>query len=828
MDSFCLAGNLYVLMSHKESSGKDSFDNGGMKMTENKNRCVITGLGMVCAIGNSVDETWNNALKGVSGIKNTKTVDTEGCYATLAAEVHDNTLDECPHADEMDRVSKLCVKAAKEALTDAAYTITDDEKKRVSVIMGSCVGGVNSVEAYYRNGEKAEDVAKMPISAIANEVAYVYGADGIVTNIANACAAGTISIAYACDLIRAGKCDVAIAGGADAFASVPYAGFLSLHALAENGCSPFNHCDGITLGEGSGVLIVESYEHAVARGAKIYCEVLGSGVSSDAHHITAPREDGEGQMNAIRWGMKASGVDESEIGYINAHGTGTAKNDMAEFLSLHTIFDDKNDNLSVSSTKAMVGHCLGAAGSIEAVFSIKALTENIVPPTVGYSDEDIENLKEKAGKIDFRPNEPKEKELNTVMNNSFAFGGNNASIIFSKNAGNVELPKKEKVYITGLGVVAPCGNGVENYVEKFNADVRPESTSVASAVGSADYAACGLKMAFYRKLDKFSQLQAVSGMNAIQNAELTINDDNAKDIGIAVGTATGPLATICHFQKDLIEGGNVAGSAFKFPNTVYNAAGGYLSICSGIKGYNVTVTNGAQSGLSSIAYGVEVLRQGKSKIMLATGTDENCDTMTELYDKLGKVATEVDGAYSGMTGYVLGDGSTTLVLESESSVKEREVKPYAEVAGYGMSHEAVAFGELEGSEAALVEAVKLAADDAGMSLDDIDAIVGFGNGDVITDSLELDSYKKLFGDKLGELPIFTVKDTTGEGRAASASLSAAHAALILSDKYEVAGRAYKLDGGTMNRTTVDTKSLKNVLVTSYGLGGSYCAVIIKK
>ena len=253
-------------------------------MTENRNRCVITGLGMVCAIGNSVDETWNNALKGVSGIKNTKTVDTEGCYATLAAEVHDNTLDECPHADEMDRVSKLCVKAAKEALADAAYTIPEDEKKRVSVIMGSCVGGVNSVEAYYRNGEKAEDVTKMPISAIANEVAYIYGADGIVTNIANACAAGTISIAYACDLIRAGKCDVAIAGGADAFASVPYAGFLSLHALAENGCSPFNHCDGITLGEGSGVLIVESYEHAVARGAKIYCEVLGSGVSSDPHH----------------------------------------------------------------------------------------------------------------------------------------------------------------------------------------------------------------------------------------------------------------------------------------------------------------------------------------------------------------------------------------------------------------------------------------------------------------------------------------------------------------------------------------------------------------
>lgn len=798
-------------------------------MTENKNRCVITGLGMICAIGNNVEETWANALKGVSGIKNTTTVDTTGCYATLAAEVHDDTLDECAHSGEMDRVSKLCVKAVREALDDASYSISEAEAKRVSVIMGSCVGGVASIEQYYRNGEPAEDVTKMPISAIANQVAYVYGAGGIVTNIANACAAGTISIAYACDLIRSGKCDVAIAGGADAFASVPYAGFLSLHALAENGCSPFNHCDGITLGEGSGVLIVESYEHAVARGAKIYCEVLGSGISSDAHHITAPREDGEGQMNAIRRAIADSGLSESGIGYINAHGTGTAKNDMAEFLSLHTIFDDKNDDLSVSSTKAMVGHCLGAAGAIEAVFSVKALTENMVLPTVGYSKEDIEALAEKAGSIDFRPNEARAKELENVMSNSFAFGGNNASIIFSKKPGDVRVEEKpEKVYITGLGVVSTCGNGVENYVEKFNADARPESVAVSSAVGSGDYAECGLKMAFYRKLDKFSQLQAVSGMNAIRNAELTVTDDNAKDIGIVVGTAAGPLATICNFQKDLIEGGNAAGSAFRFPNTVYNAAGGYLSICSGIKGYNATVTNGAQSGLASIAYGCEIIRQNKGKVVLATGTDENCDVMTELYGKMNLVASEVKGAYTGTAGYVLGDGSTSLVLESGSSVKARGVKPYAEVAGYGMSHKSVAFGEIAGSGEALCEAVRLALDDAGMKAEELDAVVGFGNGDRTVDELEIRAYKNVFGAAFGDIPVFTVKDTTGEGRSASAALSAAHAALMLSGRYELAGRAYKEEKGAMVRTSVDTKALKNVLVTSYGVGGSYCAVIIKK
>ena len=319
-------------------------------MTNNNNRCVVTGLGLINAIGNNVNECWNNALNSVTGIKNTTTVDTKDCYATLAAEVNYKDLDSIPNTANLDRVTKLCIKATLEALDDAKLS-SFGGNTRVSVIMGSCVGGAVSIDHYYRNDKPASDVCKMPISAIASSVAEYVKAGGVVTNIANACAAGTISIAYACDLIRAGKADIVIAGGADAFASVPYSGFLALHALDSNPCSPFNKCSGITLGEGSGAVIVESYEHALKRNAKVYCEVLGSGVSSDAHHITAPREDGEGQMNAINWAIKASGVAKNEIGYINAHGTGTAKNDNAEFLSLHTIFDGSNNDLSVSLQK---------------------------------------------------------------------------------------------------------------------------------------------------------------------------------------------------------------------------------------------------------------------------------------------------------------------------------------------------------------------------------------------------------------------------------------------------------------------------------------------
>ncbi len=796
-------------------------------MTQNKFRCVVTGLGMLNAIGNSVEECWEGAKAGKSGIKAPKSVNTEGCYADLGAEVNCDELDATPYADEFDRVSKICVKAAGEAVRDAGLDMSRENATRVGVIMGSCVGGVVSIENYYRGTEDAAEITKMPISAIANSVARTYGAGGVVTNIANACAAGTISIAYACDLIRAGVGDVFIAGGADAFASVPYAGFISLHALDAQPCSPFNRCTGITLGEGSGALVIESYEHAIARGAKIYCEVLGSGVSSDAHHITAPRPDGEGQMNAIRRALENSGINPADIGYINAHGTGTAKNDEAEFLSLHTIFDETNDDLSVSSTKAMVGHCLGAAGAIEAVFAVKALTSDIVPPTIGYDEEGLERLKERAGKIDFRPNVAREKKMTHVMNNSFAFGGNNASIIFSKEAGDVTLPTEKKdIYVTGFGIVSPVGNGVDTYMDAVKNGTTPAEVSVASCVGADDYAACGLKMAFYRKLDKFSQLQAVSGMEALAHAGLTVTDENATDIGIVVGTSDGPISTVCDFQQDLVKRGNAAGSAFKFPNTVYNAAGGYLSICSGIKGYNVTVTNGTQSGLASVAYGMNIIRAGQEKIVLATGTDENSEIIDSLYHKLGHVSDTVHGAYAGKGGFVLGDGSVTLVLEEAESVKARGAKAYAKVAGYGMANANVKFGTVSGSDAALSEAITIACREAGIAVSDIDAVVGCGCGYAPVDEMELTAYKTVFGDALTSLPIYSVKDTVGECRAASAALSAVHASLLLAGEIPAEG-AYIMTESGMQKTAA-VKDAQYILVTSYAAGGAVCALILAR
>lgn len=789
-------------------------------------RCVVTGLGLISAIGNNVDECWANALAGKTGIDKVKSVDTTDCYANLGAEVDCDSLDDIEEAKNVDRVSKLCLKASAEAWEDAGLIVDEENAERIGVIMGSCVGGVISVENYINNGEKTEDINKMTIASIANHVANYIGAKGIVTNVGNACAAGAISIAYACELIRAGVADAFVVGGADAFAAVPFSGFLALHALSEEACSPFNHSNGITLGEGSGAIVVESYEHAVKRHARIYCDVLSAGISSDAHHITAPRPDGLGQMYAIRTAMEKSGLAEKDISYINAHGTGTPKNDEAEFLSIHTIFDDKNDDLTVSSTKAMVGHCLGAAGAIEAVFAIKALTENKIPPTIGYSDEDVAALSEKAGNIDFRPNDMRGKEMTSVMSNSFAFGGSNASVIFSKNEDGVsETETDGKIYITGMGIVSPVGNGVENYIEKVNERYEPDATSLEANVGKEDYDKYGVKMAFYRKLDKFSIMQVISGLEALASAGVEITEENAEQLGMIIGTGDGPLTTVYEFQENISANGTISGSAFNFPNTVYNAAGGYLSIKTGMRGYNVTVTNGAQSGMSSVCYAYNEIKQNRAKLMLATGTDENSRVMNKLYGQLGMIADNVGSAYSEGSGFVLSDGSTTVALSDGAYAESCGARKYAEVAGYGMTHENVPYGEVKGSDRGLSGAINAAVNMAGISLSDIDAVYGFANGRKEVDDIEKNVYGELFG---GKTPVHCIKEVTGEARAAASTLTVAHAALTLAGDITGNQKAYLVNRDSVEKIESDTTAYRYVLTTAYAVGGSYSAVVLKK
>lgn len=761
-------------------------------------RIVITGLGLICAVGGNADECFDNALAGKVGIKEVESVEHSKCYAHIGAEY---TKFATP--DGEDRASALCIKAAEEAVADSGLDVKKDAD-RVGVMIGSCVGGAVTIEKFYRDyvadPDKAsgDDVLKMPISAIANNVALRFGARGVIDNVANACAAGTMSVAMAADLIRSGKADVMIAGGSDPMSSLAYSGFHALHALDDEPCRPFNKSKGIALGEGAGILIVESYEHAKARGAKIYCEILGSGVSCDAHHITAPAPDGAGMQSAMTRAIENSGLNAGDIDYVNAHGTGTPLNDSSELGAMLRVFGN-DGGVSASSTKSMVGHCLGAAGSVEAVFCVKAIERGMVPPTVGYTDEDKAAMREKAGEFDFVPNEGKNRKVDYVQSNNYAFGGNNASIIYAKEGAARKLaqPSDDRVYVTGLGIVSPLGNTVEKYVEAVNsasaADKCENCGDFVSSVCADDFASVGIKLNFYRKLDKLSQMTCVSGKLALADAGIEVTEENATKIGIVAGTSDGPQTDIANFQKGIIANGTQSGSAFLFPNTVYNAAPGYLSISAGVKGYNVTYSNGAASGLAAVAYSPRVLRTTQNDVVLAVGADEDSDTVHMLYEKLG--ANE-----AGMT---LGDGAVTIVLEKAKSAERRGAKKYAEVLGSGFAHCDVPFGKY-GCADGMKKAIASALSESKLSASDIGLVLTCSNGLKTLTDTENEALKDF-----GKAEKVSVKALCGEGRAASSALEAAHASLMLS--------------GRIGKTAA-----KYALAVSASAGGSFNAVVLKK
>ena len=750
----------------------------------NEKRCVITGLGLVCAIGNNTAECFQAALDGRSGIADAVSFDTSECYSHKGAEV--KLTDSELAGGKYDRTTALGIKAAGEAIKDAGIDMDSEDASEVGVLLGSCIAGAACVDKYYNQkeaGEKTDskDIVSISATVIAGNVADYYNAGGITANIVNACAAGTLSIALAIDLIRGGKGEIFLAGGCDSFSSLAYAGFHALRALAPSDCSPFNHSDGITLGEGAGVLVVESYEHAVKRGAKIYCDVLGSGVSSDAYHITAPRPDGEGQMSVINRAVRNSGLKFTDIDYINAHGTGTAKNDESEFLSLKTVFENNKD-LYVSSTKSMTGHCLGAAGAIEAVLTVKALKEGKLPPTTGYSEDDIKVLKEKSGGINFIANKPVEKDVKYVMSNSFAFGGNNASIVFAKdpNVLNLACPK-QSLFVTGIGIVnGEYDEASGDYIAKLDTETFKEH---------------GVKSAFLRKLDRLSQLQLLSGIRALEDAGVTVTEENEGVIGICIGTNDGPMTEIANFQKGIIRDGIEKGSAFAFPNTVYNAAGGYLSIATGIKGYNVTIANGCQSGLQSVCAAAGVIMFGYENIMLASGTDECTAIDDEIYTDLG---------LKGEGGITLGEGSVTCVIEKDSSAAERGAKRYARIASFSSARDTSGdrTDNTRLSEKALTKALLNVLKEAGMQPSDVSCIYGFGNGIESVDRFEMEVYRKVFG---GDIEVRLIKKDYGEARAASSSMQFA---MLAKDIYE--GR------------------YENGIAVSFGTSALYSAVLLTK
>lgn len=416
-------------------------------------RVVVTGLGAVTPVGNNPEETWNNLLNGVSGAAPITLFDASKFKTQFACEVKGlnfNDYIDRKEARKMDRYTQLAMVAAKQAMADSEMNLESVDKNRIGVVFGVGIGGIKTFEdevKYYgtheENGPKFNPffIPKMIADIAAGQISILYGLHGPNYTTTSACASSTNALADAFNLIRLGKADAILAGGAEAaLCACGVGGFNAMHALSTRNDSPATASrpfsasrDGFIMGEGAGCLILEELGHAKARGAKIYAEMVGEGMSADAHHITASHPEGLGAKLVMQNALEDAGMKPEDIDYINVHGTSTPVGDVSEAKAIKEVFGEAAYKLNISSTKSMTGHLLGAAGAVEAMVSVLAVKNDIIPPTINHEEDDKDEAIDYN--LNFTFNKAQKRTVRAALSNTFGFGGHNACVIFKKYDG---------------------------------------------------------------------------------------------------------------------------------------------------------------------------------------------------------------------------------------------------------------------------------------------------------------------------------------------------------------------------------------------------------
>mgnify|MGYP001234196130 FL=1 len=415
-------------------------------MTDNTRRVVVTGLGIVSPVGSSIDKAWENIKNGVSGIRKISSFDASGFSVQISGSVVDFNADDYitpKNQKKMDTFIHYGIGASVMAINDAGLEINEGNSDRVGVSIGSGIGGLPYIEKNYGNflnsGPRKISPFFVPssiINMVSGNLSIMYGITGPNLSLVSACATGTHSIGDAARMIKHGYVDCMIAGGAEmATCPLGIGGFASAKALCstnnespETASKPWDiNRNGFVLGDGAGIMVLEDYEHAKKRGAKIYCEIVGFGMNSDAHHMTQPAAGGSGAAKCMKQALKEASLNDDEVNYINAHGTSTPAGDKAETDAIKTALGTDNaKNTPISSTKSMIGHLLGAAGGVEAVFCALSIKDNVIPPTINLNDQDPEC------DLDYVPINAREADIEVAMSNSFGFGGTNGTLIFKR------------------------------------------------------------------------------------------------------------------------------------------------------------------------------------------------------------------------------------------------------------------------------------------------------------------------------------------------------------------------------------------------------------
>ncbi|MGC0419624.1 beta-ketoacyl synthase N-terminal-like domain-containing protein [Embleya sp. AB8] len=758
-------------------------------------RVAVTGLGVVSGFGVGVKPFWASLLAGRTALGLLGSV--PGPLGELyVTRVDDRALAAATGGEPVERTTAMLGAAVTEALAHSGLAAPVPDGGRHGLGIGTCQGmfHADGAELPLRGERHVADMYTRP----ADHIARRFGLRGPQAVISTACASSTTALAWSAAQIRDGRAEVMVAGGAESLCLFALAGFHGLRATSAGRCAPYTVSDGMSVGEGAAVLILEEWEHAVRRGADILVEFLGSGMSADAYHPVAPDPTARGALAAARRALTAAGLGAERIDYVSGHGTGTASNDTMEKEAMILLFGDRVGAVPISSVKSAVGHTLGAAGAIEAVASVLALREGVLPPTAG------------AGgvlddRIDIVPDHARPARVEVVLSNSYAFGGNNASILLASPgavpARSRARAARDRVVITGVGAVGPAGVG---HAALWAAPAAAESVAEGPELACPDEVLPGQ----WRRMDGFTRRAVVAAVEALREAGIDprAQDGPAEEAALMFATASGPMRSVEEFGRSLSEL-LVPARRASFARTTMTSAPGTLGICLGLRGPTITFLSGATAGLQALDHACGLVARGEVPYAVVVGCDEITDTFRDAQLRWWGPGRWVDGA-------------SAVVVESARRARARGRRASAVVEGTGQAGGADFAAGRPADPSAFASAAGRALAAAGRGPREIDWVLAAGAApDRVEAQAELVALARVFP---GSTAIARTRGRLGETLAAGGLLDVLTAIAAMRgdlDLSALGAHASSADGpeqGVIRRVLIETVGCAGVVATVLG------------
>lgn len=851
-------------------------------MKTNRKRVVITGIGILSSLAENLQDFRNALLNKKNGVTDSVRFSKWFENARAAEVLHDIDYSELPDdvIASLDNAALWAYKVGKDALNQAGLAENKAHLKETGLIVGVSSAGTEAFLPLFE--QRMEDFSLRKalfsggFSSCCSSVSTLLGLQGGVELVATACTASPNAVGMAFDYIQNGKSKTMLAVGTEPIYLPTFAGFYALNVMHPDACTPFSGNSGMSIGEGAGAIVLEEYEHAVARGATIYGEILSYATSCDAFHETGPDPRASGAVQVMHKAMENAGVTPDQIEYVNAHGTGTEANDRIETLAMKKVFAN-NEKLLVSSTKSYFGHNIGAAGIVELIACLVTLPDNRVLPTLNFT-----NARPNCD-LDYVPNDFRDQKINLFMKNNYAFGGNNCSMIISMEPCSIPVSAydEKRVAITGLGAVSAIGHTVheildnvwqQNHTVELGGVTFPEDTleeakelldvqettrqfealfgddfnALAETLPEANehfktFQVSGLEPR--KHLRRFDPRKATRGgtfalialSEALEQAKRKIKRDG-DELGMVMGMSSGPQETTYKYLQSLKPDPRKVRTS-EFPGSLMNSIPTFCGISEGIKGYTTTLATGENAALGALTYGYEIVRQDLQPQVLVGGADEYFPSMSLYMDAVTRKlhmtsdAREYQIYGNDPKGYIPGEGACMLLLEDPQRAAARGAEVLAEVAGYGKACSNSYFDASQRDEksSSMALAIARALADAGVTAQEIDLVCGTSNGSDESSRIEIDAIYATFAQAKPNVPVVNYNACFGFVASAAGLLNLA----VIIDCFKTQAvpaipHTVEFFDKRINFVREPLKlALKHVLLVGATEGGNYYAFVIK-